>query len=202
MRPFALEITAVDFAFAAGDLRIAISLVATTLNFAALDRSVFVRRLDLGPTRPLCTHAGSQRRPGARSNAGFGARRKEKSVLGRQRDPPRRRDPHLSRPLSYVRVTSPSLTRPSSIRREKPRVSSSASVTPNGLFARNSSARLAFGLRRRFRGGVAILRPDRIQAWPLARGDEMKGRVCLTPHLVRAKARIQRRPHRSVPRGR
>jgi hypothetical protein len=35
MRPFALAITAVDFAFAAGHRRIAISFVAGTLNSAA-----------------------------------------------------------------------------------------------------------------------------------------------------------------------
>jgi hypothetical protein len=35
MRPFGLEITAGDFAFAAGHRRIAISLLAATLNSAA-----------------------------------------------------------------------------------------------------------------------------------------------------------------------
>jgi hypothetical protein len=49
MRPFALEITAGDFAFAAGHLRIAISLLAGTLNStAAFSMAVrLVRRLDI-----------------------------------------------------------------------------------------------------------------------------------------------------------
>ena len=78
----------------------------------------------------------------------------------------------LARSLSYVTVTSPCLTRPSSIRREKPRARSSRSATPTGLLASISSARLAFGLRPRFRGCVAILM---IQALALPKAHSTKG---------------------------
>jgi hypothetical protein len=62
--------------------------------------------------------------------------------------------------ISYARVASPCLTKPSNIRRrEKPRASISHSFTPNGPLASISSARRAFGLSRRFRGCVAILVP-------------------------------------------
>jgi hypothetical protein len=97
------------------------------------------------------------------------------------------------------------LTKPINIRREKPRASISRSVTPSDLLASISSARRAFGLRRRFRGGGAMLgaradsKPRRqSEAADQNQGDGGKHAQCESGDRPRHSDRCQRQDKRGA----
>ena len=92
--------------------------------------------------------------------------------------------------FSRCAVASPARMRLASIRRLKPCANIIASLTPNGLLARNWSARRCSAPRRRFRGGAAIRGPFIGQCTPDS------GRLAVAPKSAESGQNpTSRRPH-------